>query len=107
MVPYYGEIAVTDDPIYDVVKLQNEVIGIVNDFPIRHNITPYSSHLNILKFVIVKLHTCFFMIIYGMLNPPILYYHYYQSNAPILLVMLYIPISRTNVRKFCSTVIGR
>lgn len=68
---------VTDDPIYGVVKLQNEVMGITIHFPIRDNITAHNSHLNILKFPdIVKLYTCFFMIIYVMLNPPILYYHY-------------------------------
>lgn len=72
---------VTDDPIYGVVKLQNEVMGITIRFPIRENITPHNSHLNILKFPdIVTLYTCFFMIIYVTLNSPILYYHYIITN---------------------------
>ena len=47
-------------PIYDVVKLQNKAIRVINDVPIMENITPHYVNLGILKFFldIVKLHTC-------------------------------------------------
>lgn len=38
-------------PIYDVVKLQNRVIRIINDVPFRDNITPHYVILSILKFL--------------------------------------------------------
>ena len=48
-------------PIYDVVKLQNKAVRIINVVLIRDNITPHYANLNILKFPdIVKLHTCLF-----------------------------------------------
>jgi len=52
----------TDDPIYDVVKLQNKVIRIINDVPIRDLSTSRYSHWNISKFHDnVKLYTCPFL----------------------------------------------
>ena len=45
--------------IYDVVKLQNKAIRVINDVPIMENITPHHVTLGILKFPDnVKLHTC-------------------------------------------------
>jgi len=60
--PYltYGSILSGDNypsPIYDVVKLQNKAIRIINDVPIRDNITPHYVNLNIVKF-----HTCLFFL---------------------------------------------
>ena len=61
-------------PIYDVVKLQNKAIRVINDVPIMDNITPHYVNLSILKFPdIVKLHTClYFLMFYVITNPPIL-----------------------------------
>ena len=48
----------TYGPIYDVVKLQNKAIRVINDVPIVDNITPHYVNLGILKFPdIAKLHT--------------------------------------------------
>ena len=48
-------------PIYDVVKLQNKAIRVINDVPIMDNITPHYVNLGIMKFPdIVKLRTCLF-----------------------------------------------
>ena len=45
--------------IYDVVKLQNKAIRVINDVPIMENIIPHYVNLGILKFPdIVKLHPC-------------------------------------------------
>ena len=50
-------------PFYDVVKLQNKAVRIINDVPIRDSITPHYVNLNILKFrAFVKLHTCPFFL---------------------------------------------
>ena len=37
-------------PIYDVVKLQNKAITVINDVPIKDNIIPHFVTLRILKF---------------------------------------------------------
>ena len=37
-------------PIYDVVKLQNKAIRVINDVPIKDNIIPHYVTLRILKF---------------------------------------------------------
>ena len=45
-------------PIYDVVKLQNKAIRVINDVPIMENITLHYVNLGILKFpdIVVKRH---------------------------------------------------
>ena len=48
-------------PIYDVVKLQNKAIRVINDVLIMDNITLLYVNLGILKFPdVVKLHSCLF-----------------------------------------------
>ena len=101
-------------PIYDVVKLQNKAIRVINDVPIMENIAPHYVNLGILKFPdIVKLHTCFLYFdllcdhkLSNFLIPPLTEQHTYTTRN-VSLQQLYIPFSRTNIRKFSPTIIGR
>ena len=100
-------------PIYDVVKLQNKAIRIINDVAIRNNITPHYVNLNILKFPdIVKLHSCLFF--YDLLCeaepsnfmiPHVSEQHSYTARN-VSSEQLFIPFHRTNIRKCCPTIIG-
>ena len=57
-----------DSPLFsDAVKLQNKVVRIINDVPIRDHITPHYISLGLLKFSdIIQLHTCLFL--YDLIN---------------------------------------
>ena len=45
-----------DNPLSQVIRLQNEAVRIMNDVPLRDHITPHYVHLGLLKFRdIVKL----------------------------------------------------
>ena len=101
-------------PIYDVVKLQNKAIRVINDVPIMDNITPHYVNLGILKFPdIVKLHT--FLLFFDLLcdqkhfniviNP--LSEQHSCTTRNVSLQQLHIPFYRTNIRKFSPTIIGR
>ena len=58
-------------PIYDVVKLQNKAIRVINDVPIMDNITPHYVNVGVLKFPdIVKLHMCLLFLIFHVLTNP-------------------------------------
>ena len=51
-----------ENPLCDVVRLQNKVVRIINDVPIHDHITPHYINLQLLKFPdIVKQHTCLFL----------------------------------------------
>ena len=51
-----------ENPLCDVVRLQNKVARIINDVPIQDHITQQYINLHLLKFPDVgKLHTCLFL----------------------------------------------
>ena len=51
-----------ENPLCDVVRLQNKAARIINDVFIHDHITPHYINLHLLKFPdIVKLHTCLFL----------------------------------------------
>ena len=100
-------------PLSQIVKLQNKVIRVINDVPLMESITPHYTSLGLLKFPdIVKLNTC--MLFYD-------YFHHEKfPNIPISLVselhnystrsassnQVAIPSFRTNLRRFCPSIIG-
>ena len=103
-------------PIHDVVKLQNKAIRIINDVPImENNLLPLtmSIYLGILKFPdIVKLHPC--LLYFDLLcehKPsnlviPLLSEQHSYTTRNVSLQQLYIPLYRTNIRKFSPNIIG-
>ena len=102
-------------PISDVVKLQNRAIRIINDVPILDNITPHYVNLSILKFPdIVKLHTCLFLYDHlcdakpsNFRIPLLSDQHSGYTTRKVSSEQLYIPFFRTNIKRFCPTIIGR
>ncbi|RMX46931.1 hypothetical protein pdam_00024873 [Pocillopora damicornis] len=96
-----------------IVKLQNKVVRDINDVPLMESITPHYPSLGLLKIPdIVKLNTC--MIFYD-------YFHHEKFlNIPVSLVselhnysirsassnQVAIPLFRTNLRRFCPSIIG-
>ena len=101
-----------DSPLSDVVKLQNKVVQIINDVPIRDHLTPHCINLGLLKFSdIIQLHTCVFL--YDSIN------HMRSSNPTFPSIseqrdystrnssvdLLQIPPFRMIVQKFCLIVI--
>ena len=103
-----------DNPLSQLIRLQNKAVRIMNDLPLRDHITPDYAHLGLLKFRdIVKIYKCLFLYDYVSDNKP--------CNFPFFLVseqhdyftrsasaqQLDIPHSRINIRKFCPTVIGK
>ena len=100
-------------PLSQIVKLQNKVIRVINDVPLMESITPHYTSLGLLKFPdIVKLNTC--MLFYD-------YFHHEKfPNIPVSLVselhnystrsassnQVAIPSFRTNLRRFCPSIIG-
>jgi len=100
-------------PLSQIVKLQNKAVGVINDVPSMESITPHYSSLGFLKFPdIVKLNTC--MLFYD-------YFHHDKfPNLPVSLVselhnygtcsassnQVVIPSFRTNLRRFCPSIIG-
>ena len=96
-----------------IVKLQNKEVRVINDVPLMESITPNYTSLGLLKFPdIVKLNTC--MLFYD-------YFHHEKfPNIPVSLVselhnystrsassnQVAIPLFRTNLRRFCPSIIG-
>ena len=99
--------------ISQVVKLQNKAVRIINEVPLRELITPHYVNLGLIKFPdIVKLKTCQ------------LFYYLIVDNKPSNLTLSFVseqhnyttrstslqhlnPSSfRTNITKFCPTIIG-
>ena len=100
-------------PLSQTVKLTNKQVRIIDDVPLMEPITPHYVSLGSLKFPdIVKLNTC------------LLFYDYFNNDKfatlPVSLVFelhnynvcsastnqLFITSFRTNLRRFCPTVIG-
>ena len=51
-----------DSPLSSAVKLQNKVVRIINDVPIRDHVLPFTTLILVLKFsYLIKLHTCLFL----------------------------------------------
>ena len=104
-----------DNPLSQLIRLQNKAVRIMNDVPLRDHITPHYVHLGLLKFrdIVKFMYNCLFLYDYVSDNKP--------CNFPLLLVseqhdyftrsasaqQLQIPHSRINIRKFCPTVIGK
>ena len=100
-------------PLSQVKKLQNKAVRVINDVPLMESITPHYTSLGLLKFPdIVKLKTC--MLFYD-------YFHLEKfPNIPVSLVselhnystrsassnQVAIPLFRTNLRRFCPSIIG-
>ena len=100
-------------PLSQVVKLQNKAVRVINDVPLMESITPHYTSLGLLKFPdIVKLNTC--MLFYD-------YFHHEKFlNIPVSLAselhnystrsassnQVAIPLFRTNLRRFCPSIIG-
>ena len=100
-------------PLSQVIKLQNKAVRVINDVPLMESITPHYTSLGLLKFPdIVKLKTC--MLFYD-------YFHLEKfPNIPVSLVselhnystrsassnQVAIPLFRTNLRRFCHSIIG-
>ena len=97
-------------PLSQIVKLRNKAVRIINDVPLMESITPHYVSLSLLKSPdIVKLNTC------------MLFYDYFHHDIPVSLVselhnyntrnalsnQVVIPSFRTNLRRFCPSVIGR
>ena len=99
--------------ISQVVKLQNKALRIINEVPLREHITPHYVNLGLIKFPdIVKLKTC--QLFYDLIvdNKPsnltlsfVSEQHNYTTRSTFLQYLN--PSSfRTNIRKFCPTIIG-
>ena len=100
-------------PLSQIVKLQNKAVRVINDVTLMEPITPHYLSLHLLKFPdIVKLNTC--MLFYD-------YFHHEKfPNISVSLVselhncntrsassnQIFIPSFRTNLRRFCPTIIG-
>ena len=103
-------------PTYDVVKLQNKAIRVIYDVPTMDDITlchPHFVNLGILKFPdIVKLHSRLsFFDIFNDFGPsnltiPLLSEQHSDTTRNVSSEQLYIPVYRTNIRKFSPTNIG-
>ena len=100
-------------PLSQIVKLQNKAVRVINDVPLMEPITPHYLSLHLLKFPdIVKLNTCTLFYDY--------FHHEKFPNIPVSLVselhnyntrsassnQIFIPPFRTNLRRFCPSIIG-
>ena len=87
---------------------------IINDVPLQDHITPHYVNLGLLKFRdVVKMYTCLFLYDHLCDNKPCNFsislvseQHNYSTRTATSL-QLFLPYSRTNIRKFCPTVIGK
>ena len=99
-------------PLSQLVRLQNKVVRIINNVPLRDHITPHYVNLGLIKFPdIVKLYTC--QLIYDHLNNKssnhnlslVSEQHNYATRSASLQHLN--PDSfRINIRKFCPTILG-
>ena len=100
-------------PLASIVRLQNKVIRIINDVPLRDHIIPHYAQLGILKFPdIVKLYTCKFLYEHlcdfksTNLDLSYVFEQYNYNTRSAELQHLNVAPFRTNIRKFCPHVIG-
>ena len=102
-----------EGPLSQLVRLQNKVVRIKNDVPLRDHITPHYVNLGLIKLPdIVKLYMC--QLFYGHLidNKPsnlnlslVSEQHNYTTRSASLQHLN--PESfRINIRKFCPTILG-
>ena len=103
-----------ENPLLQLIRLQNKAIRIINDVPLQDHITPHYVNLGLLKFHnVVKMYTCLFLYDHLCDNKPCNFsislvseQHNYSTRTATSL-QLFLPYSRTNIRKFCPTVIGK
>ena len=103
-----------ENPLLQLITLQNKAIRIINDVPLQDHITPHYVNLGLLKFRdVVKMYTCLFFYDHLCDNKPCNFsislvseQHNYSTRTATFL-QLFLPYSRTNIRKFCPTVIGK
>ena len=114
MLVHYGEIIINAPLLSQIVKLQNEAVRIINVFFEGINNSILTVSLNLLKFLdIVKLNTLY-QLFYN-------YFHHEKfPNIPVSIAselhnyntrstssnQIVIPPFRTNLRRFCPSVIG-
>ena len=104
-----------DNPLSQLIRLQNKAVRIMNDVPLQDHITPHYVHLGLLKFRDIVKFMCNCLFLYGYVsdNKPCNFslllvseqHDYFTQSASAQ--QLQIPHSRINIRKFCPTVIGK
>ena len=102
-----------EGPLSQLVRLQNKVVRIMNDVPLRDHITPHYVSLGLIKLPdIVKLYTCQLFYDHLIDNKPsnlnlslVSEQHNYATRSASLQHLN--PESfRINIRKFCPTILG-
>ena len=91
-------------PLSQIVKLQNKAVRVINDVSLMASITPHYTSLGLLKFPdIVELNTCIsaFLRLFPLVSE---LYNYSTRSASFNQVA--IPSFRTNLRRFCPSIIG-
>ena len=103
-----------DSPLSQLIQLQNKVVRIMNDVPLRDSIAPHYVNSGLLQFRdIVKLYTCLFMYEHICDNKrcnfslSLLSEHHNYSTRSASTQQLFVPQFRINIRKFCPTVVGK
>ena len=103
-----------DQPLSQLIRLQNKAVRIMNDVPLCGHITSHYVQLGLLKFRdIVKIYNCLFLYEHLSDNKPCNFsvslvseqHNYFTRSASAQ--QLHIPHSRINIRKFCLTVIKK
>ena len=102
-----------EGPLSQLVRLQNKVVRIMNDVPLRDHITPHYVNLGLIKLPdIVKLYTCQLFYDHLIDNKPsnlnlslVSEQHNYATRSASLQHLN--PESfRINIRQFCPTILG-
>ena len=100
-------------PLAQLVKLQNKVVRIINNVPLRDHITPHYVNLGLIKLPdIVKFYSCqlFYDHIVDRKRSNFTLTHVSQQHnyttRTVSLQYLSPRPFRTNIRKFCPTIIG-
>ena len=100
-------------PLSQLVRLQNKVVRIINNVPLRDHITPHYVNLGLIKLPdIVKLYTC--QLFYdhvinkesSNLNLSLVPEQHNYATRSVSLQHLNPESFRTNIRKFCPTILG-
>lgn len=100
-------------PLSQLVRLQNKVVRIINNVPLRDHITPHYVNLGLLKLPdIVKLYTC--QLFYDLLinkkssniNLSLVSEQHNYTTRSASLQHLNPESFRINIRKFCPTILG-
>ena len=100
-------------PLAQLVKLQNKVVRIINNVPLRDHITPHYANLGLIKLPdIVKFYTCQLFYDYIVDRKPsnftltlVSEQHNYATRIASLQYLNPSPF-RINIRKFCPIIIG-